>query len=105
MIQNLLWATGYNALAIPLATSILCGVGILLTPAIGTVLMSLSTLIVSINARLLSLGGGQFKIAFNVKQVHGATSFQVTMFKCLRDVGVGVIASFGYKLQLLESFT
>jgi len=50
-------------------------------------------------------GGGQFKIAFNVKQVHGATSFQVTMFKCLRDVGVGVIASFGYKLQLLESFT
>ncbi len=56
MIQNLLWATGYNALAIPLAAGILYGVGILLTPAIGAVLMSLSTLIVSINARLLSLG-------------------------------------------------
>ena len=57
MIQNLLWATGYNALAIPLAAGILYGIGILLTPAIGAVLMSLSTLIVSINARLLSLGG------------------------------------------------
>ena len=56
MIQNLLWATGYNALAIPLAAGILYGIGILLTPAIGAVLMSLSTLIVSINARLLSLG-------------------------------------------------
>lgn len=54
MIQNLLWATGYNAFAIPLAAGILYSIGVLLTPAIGAVLMSLSTLIVSINARLLS---------------------------------------------------
>jgi len=56
MIQNLLWATGYNAVAIPLAAGILYGIGVLLTPAIGAILMSLSTFIVSINARLLSLG-------------------------------------------------
>ncbi len=56
MIQNLLWATGYNAIAIPLAAGILYGIGILLTPAIGAILMSLSTFIVSVNARLLSLG-------------------------------------------------
>ena len=55
MIQNLLWATGYNALAIPLAAGILYGIGLLLTPAMGAILMSLSTVIVSINARLLTL--------------------------------------------------
>lgn len=53
MIQNLIWATGYNTLAIPLAAGILYGYGILLSPAVGAVLMSLSTVIVAINAKLL----------------------------------------------------
>jgi P-type Cu2+ transporter len=53
MVQNLWWATGYNAIAIPLAAGILYRAGILLTPAAGAVLMSLSTVIVAINARLL----------------------------------------------------
>ncbi len=56
MVQNLIWATGYNAIAIPLAAGILYSAGILLSPAIGAVLMSLSTIIVAMNARLLSLG-------------------------------------------------
>lgn len=55
MVQNLFWATGYNAIAIPLAAGVLAGVGILLSPAIGALLMSLSTVIVAINARLLSI--------------------------------------------------
>lgn len=55
MIQNLLWATGYNAFAIPLAAGILYRYGILLSPALGAVLMSLSTIIVAINAKLLRL--------------------------------------------------
>ncbi|AQS55723.1 heavy metal translocating P-type ATPase [Novibacillus thermophilus] len=55
MIQNLFWATGYNAVAIPLAAGVLFGIGILLSPALGAVLMSLSTIIVAINARLLKL--------------------------------------------------
>ena len=53
MIQNLLWATGYNAVAIPLAAGVLYPIGILLGPALGAVLMSLSTIIVAINAQLL----------------------------------------------------
>lgn len=53
MVQNLWWATGYNALAIPLAAGVLYNLGIVLSPAIGAVLMSLSTVIVAINARLL----------------------------------------------------
>jgi Cu2+-exporting ATPase len=53
MIQNLLWATGYNTFAIPLAAGIAYPWGILLTPAIGAALMSLSTVIVAINAKLL----------------------------------------------------
>jgi P-type Cu2+ transporter len=53
MIQNLAWATGYNAFAIPLAAGILYGYGILLSPAVGALLMSVSTVIVAINARLL----------------------------------------------------
>jgi P-type Cu2+ transporter len=53
MIQNLLWATGYNAIAIPLAAGVLFKYGILLSPAMGAVLMSLSTVIVAINAKLL----------------------------------------------------
>jgi len=54
MIQNLLWATGYNAFAIPLAAGVGYSWGILLTPAIGAALMSLSTVIVAINAQLLN---------------------------------------------------
>jgi Cu2+-exporting ATPase len=53
MIQNLVWATGYNIVALPLAAGALAGYGILLSPAVGAVLMSLSTLIVAINAQLL----------------------------------------------------
>jgi len=53
MIQNLAWATGYNAFAIPLAAGALYSYGILLNPAMGAVLMSLSTIIVAINAKLL----------------------------------------------------
>src|SRR5216684_4363312 len=53
MVQNLWWATGYNVLAIPVAAGALYPVGILLTPAIGAVLMSASTVIVAFNARFL----------------------------------------------------
>jgi len=55
MIQNLFWATGYNIVAIPLAAGVLYAWGVLLTPALGAVLMSASTVIVAINARLLRL--------------------------------------------------
>ncbi len=53
MIQNLWWAAGYNIVAIPLAAGLLAGWGILLTPAVGALLMSASTVIVAINAQLL----------------------------------------------------
>ncbi|MBC7331061.1 MAG: copper-translocating P-type ATPase [Synergistetes bacterium] len=53
MVQNLAWATGYNAFAIPLAAGTFYSYGILLSPAIGAILMSLSTVIVAINAKLL----------------------------------------------------
>ncbi len=53
MTQNLIWATGYNAFAIPLAAGVLYNYGIILSPAMGAVLMSLSTVIVAINARFL----------------------------------------------------
>ena len=55
MFQNLLWATGYNAFAIPLAAGVLYGYGILLSPAVGAVLMSMSTIIVAVNAKLLKM--------------------------------------------------
>jgi Cu2+-exporting ATPase len=55
MAENLLWATGYNAFAIPLAAGILYGYGIVLSPAVGALLMSASTVIVAINARLLRM--------------------------------------------------
>jgi len=55
MIQNLLWATGYNVIAIPLAAGVLYSAGIVLSPAVGAVLMSLSTVIVAINAKLLKV--------------------------------------------------
>ena len=53
MVQNLWYAAGYNIIAIPLAAGVLAGVGIILSPAVGAVLMSLSTVVVAINARLL----------------------------------------------------
>ena len=56
MVQNLVWATGYNAFAIPLAAGVFYQSGILLNPATGALLMSLSTVIVAINARLLRVG-------------------------------------------------
>ncbi|WP_096186283.1 copper-translocating P-type ATPase [Evansella halocellulosilytica] len=55
MVQNLWWATGYNIVAIPLAAGVLYTMGVLLTPAAGAVLMSLSTIIVAINAKLLRI--------------------------------------------------
>ena len=53
MQQNLLWATGYNVFAIPLAAGVLYGAGIVLAPALGAVLMSVSTVVVAFNAQLL----------------------------------------------------
>jgi P-type Cu2+ transporter len=53
MMQNLIWATGYNIVAIPLAAGILYNQGIVLSPAVGAILMSLSTIIVAVNAQLL----------------------------------------------------
>jgi len=53
MVQNLIWATGYNVVALPLAAGVLYNWGILLSPASGAVLMSLSTIIVAINAKML----------------------------------------------------
>jgi Cu2+-exporting ATPase len=55
MIQNLAWATGYNVVALPLAAGVLYSYGILLSPAAGAVLMSLSTVIVAINAGMLKI--------------------------------------------------
>ncbi len=59
MVQNLIWATGYNAIAIPMAAGITFGTGFLMTPAIGAVLMSASTIIVAINAQLLRFYRGK----------------------------------------------
>ena len=53
MVQNLVWATGYNAFAIPLAAGVLAWAGITLAPALGAVLMSVSTIVVALNAQLL----------------------------------------------------
>ncbi|MGO1923486.1 MAG: copper-translocating P-type ATPase [Jeotgalicoccus sp.] len=53
LLQNLIWATGYNVIALPLAAGVLAPWGIILSPAVGAILMSLSTIIVAINAQLL----------------------------------------------------
>jgi Cu2+-exporting ATPase len=53
MVQNLWWAAGYNILALPLAAGVLAPWGIVLSPAVGALLMSLSTVIVALNAQLL----------------------------------------------------
>ncbi len=55
MVQNLVWATGYNVFAIPLAAGVFAVYGILLSPAMGAVLMSLSTVVVAINAKFLKV--------------------------------------------------
>ena len=53
MIQNLVWATGYNVLAVPLAAGVLAPIGFVLSPAVGAILMSASTIVVALNAQLL----------------------------------------------------
>jgi P-type Cu2+ transporter len=53
MVQNLVWATGYNVVALPLAAGVLAPMGILLSPAVGALLMSISTIVVALNAQLL----------------------------------------------------
>jgi P-type Cu2+ transporter len=55
MTQNLAWATGYNVIALPLAAGVLYDFGIMLSPAMGAVLMSVSTVVVAINARMLRI--------------------------------------------------
>ncbi|MFO7727153.1 MAG: copper-translocating P-type ATPase [Desulfonatronovibrio sp.] len=55
MVQNLFWATAYNVVAMPLAAGVLFGYGIVISPAVGAVFMSLSTIIVAINAKLLRI--------------------------------------------------
>jgi len=58
MIQNLIWATGYNVVALPLAAGVLYKQGVLLSPAMGAVLMTVSTIVVAINASLLKVKNG-----------------------------------------------
>ncbi len=53
MLQNLAWATGYNVIAIPLAAGVTIGLGFVVSPALGAVLMSVSTIVVALNAQLL----------------------------------------------------
>ncbi|MCU1549064.1 MAG: copper-translocating P-type ATPase [Arthrobacter sp.] len=53
MWQNLVWATGYNIISVPLAAGVLASAGITLSPAAGAVLMSVSTIVVALNAQLL----------------------------------------------------
>jgi P-type Cu2+ transporter len=53
MLQNLFWAAGYNVVTVPLAAGVLAPIGVLLSPAVGAVLMSLSTIVVALNAQLL----------------------------------------------------
>jgi len=55
MLQNLVWASGYNIIAIPLAAGVLYGAGVVISPALGAFLMSLSTVIVALNARKLDI--------------------------------------------------
>ena len=55
MIQNLIWATGYNVVALPLAAGVLYNQGVLLSPASGAVLMTVSTIVVAINASMLKV--------------------------------------------------
>jgi Cu2+-exporting ATPase len=63
MVQNLWWATGYNAVAIPLAAGLTASLGFFLSPAVGAVFMAASTVIVAINAKLLDRAGSQMGTA------------------------------------------
>ncbi len=67
-LQNLGWATGYNVFAIPLAAGVLYNYGIVLAPSVGAVIMSLSTVIVAINAKLISFKKGEIR---NKIDAHG----------------------------------
>jgi Cu2+-exporting ATPase len=58
MTQNLFWAAGYNVLAIPLAAGVLAWAGVILSPAVGALLMSASTVVVALNAQMLRRGAG-----------------------------------------------
>lgn len=53
MVQNLWWAAGYNIVTIPLATGVMAGYGISLSPAIGAIIMSLSSMVVALNSQTL----------------------------------------------------
>ncbi|MCH7639574.1 MAG: copper-translocating P-type ATPase [Bacteroidetes bacterium] len=61
MLQNLWWAAGYNIVAIPLAAGVLARAGVILSPAVGAVLMSLSTVVVAVNARQLKVDDSGFE--------------------------------------------
>ncbi|MBR0682913.1 heavy metal translocating P-type ATPase [Roseomonas eburnea] len=73
MAQNLAWATGYNVVAIPLAAGIGVPWGVLLTPAVGAALMSLSTVVVAVNARLLGRQGERRLAALRADIARGAS--------------------------------
>lgn len=62
MIQNLIWATAYNVVTLPLAAGVLYKQGIMISPAIGAVFMTLSTVIVAINAQLLKRKIKQYNV-------------------------------------------
>ncbi len=69
MVQNLVWATGYNVVAIPLAAGVLYQQGIMISPAVGAALMSLSTIVCAINAQLLKRS---FKKEVSVSNIYGS---------------------------------
>ena len=73
MIQNLIWATGYNVVALPLAAGVLYKQGILLSPAMGAVFMTVSTIVVAINASLLKVKNGSGE-KYNDEQKHEVIS-------------------------------
>jgi len=77
MLQNLVWATGYNVVAIPLAAGALASIGVLLPPAVGALLMLASTVVVAVNAQLLrrdpsvAAGRANARSAANDRTVYG----------------------------------
>jgi len=67
MVENLIWATAYNVIALPIAAGVLAPWGILLSPAVGAIFMSLSTVIVAVNAQLLRRSSKKLETQFNGK--------------------------------------